>query len=85
MYGIAVAPPAVCLVMELCERSLGDLLADRPRFGRMRWREKLEMCIGCTRVRDACMGARCTEHVCVFARVCALVRSVLLLSLCKMF
>jgi hypothetical protein len=51
VYGIAVAPPAVCLVMELAARSLRAMLSDTEAYATLTWRDKLRICVECCQVR----------------------------------
>ena len=58
VFGIAVAPPAVCLVMELAVRSLRAMLNDAAAYAALTWRDKLRICVECCQVRTQPQLAR---------------------------
>jgi len=53
MHGVCVLPPALCMVMELCQGSLYELLR-LPEYRQLDWGERLSTAIDCAR-GVACM------------------------------
>lgn len=53
MYGVCVLPPSLCMVMELCQGSLYELLRMN-EYTKLDWGERLSMAIDCAR-GVACM------------------------------